>query len=323
MSIEYIVTGGAGFIGSQLVKALNEAGETNILIVDRLGETEQWRNLNGLQFEDYLDKEDFLELLPSASWKGVRTVYHLGACSATTETDADYLAFNNYRYTKTLCETCLRHKVRFVYASSAATYGDGSLGYSDRDEDTPKYRPLNMYGFSKQMFDCWALKNGLFDRIAGLKYFNVYGPGEAHKGDMRSVVHKAFGQIQQTGAVTLFKSYRPDYPDGGQVRDFVYVRDAVAQTLWLGAHPEVGGLFNCGTGIPRTWTDLAQAVFAAMEREPKIAFVEMPEALRGKYQYYTCAAMDKIRAAGFDRVFHTLEEGVADYVRQYLLTESA
>jgi ADP-L-glycero-D-manno-heptose 6-epimerase len=320
MRVKYIVTGGAGFIGSQLVRELNARGEDDILIVDRLEEGEKWRNLNGLRYEDYLDKEDFYHLIPEASWKQVRAVYHLGACSATTEKDADYLAFNNYRYTKELCKACLAHKVRFVYASSAATYGDGALGYSDADHETPKFRPLNMYGYSKQMFDCWALKNGLLDQIAGLKYFNVYGPGEAHKGDMRSVVHKSFGQIQETGKVKLFKSHRPDYRDGEQVRDFVYVKDAVAQTLWLGDHPQVGGLFNCGTGTPRTWLDLVHAVFAAMDREPQIEFIDMPEHLRGKYQYYTCAEMEKIRAAGFEHPFLSLEDGVADYVKNHLLS---
>jgi ADP-L-glycero-D-manno-heptose 6-epimerase len=221
MSGKIIVTGGAGFIGSNLVAALNERGEEEILVVDELGKDEKWKNLVGLKYEDYLDKDQFRNAVIHDAIEKVRAVFHLGACSSTTEQDAGYLADNNYRYTRDLCEWCLRNDVRFVYASSAATYGDGSLGYSDEDDVTPTLKPLNMYGYSKQMFDLWALQNELFGRIVGLKYFNVYGPREEHKGDMRSVVNKAFGQIRETGSVKLFKSYRPDYKDGEQVRDFI------------------------------------------------------------------------------------------------------
>lgn len=317
MSAKYIVTGGAGFIGSNVVRALNARGEDDILIFDRLETGEKWRNLNGLRYEDYFDKDDLFAMLDDGLLDETGTVYHMGACSSTTEKDADYLAENNYGYTRVLCEECLAAGVRFVYASSAATYGDGKLGYSDADEDTPKYRPLNMYGYSKHMFDLWALRSGALKTIAGLKYFNVYGPGEAHKGDMRSVVHKAFEQIRDAGRVKLFKSHRPDYRDGEQMRDFIYVKDAVDMTLWLGGHPEVGGLFNCGTGTPRTWIDLVAAVFSAMGREPDIEFIDMPEHLRDKYQYYTCAVMDKIRAAGYPTDFHSLEDGVRETVCRY------
>ncbi len=319
MNIKQIVTGGAGFIGSNLIRELNARGESDILIVDHLGRGEKWQNLRGLRYEDYVDKSDLFSLIEDGLLEGVEAVYHLGACSATTERDADYLADNNYRYSRTLCEASLAVGARFVYASSAATYGDGTLGYSDADEDTPKYKPLNMYGYSKHMFDLWALKNSLFDRIAGLKYFNVYGPGEAHKDDMRSVVHKSYGQILESGEVKLFKSHRPDYKDGEQVRDFVYVKDAVAQTLWLGEHPEVSGLFNCGTGTPRAWVDLVSAVFRAMGREPNIKFVDMPEHLRGKYQYHTQADHTKLRNAGYDASYYTLEDGITDYVQNYLM----
>lgn len=318
MSIKYIVTGGAGFIGSNIVRELNARGESDILIVDELEYGEKWKNLVGLAYEDYIDKDDLFDYLEGFSLKQVKAVYHLGACSATTETDADYLAHNNYHYTRALCETCLDAGIRFVYASSAATYGDGTLGYSDADEKTPKYSPLNMYGYSKHMFDLWAIKSGAVNQIAGLKYFNVYGPGEAHKDDMRSVVHKSFGLIRDTGKVQLFKSHRPDYNNGEQVRDFLYVKDAVNMTLWLGDNPSASGVFNCGTGTPRTWVDLVRAVFAAMGVDPSIEFIDMPEHLQGKYQYHTCAVMDKIRAAGYPADFQTLENGIRDYVCNYL-----
>jgi len=321
VSIKYIVTGGAGFIGSNIVKALNARGETDILLVDELGEDEKWKNLVGLQYEDYIDKDDLFDYLEELTLDDVKAVYHLGACSATTELDADYLAYNNYHYTRALCESCLDAGVRFVYASSAATYGDGTLGYSDADEMTPKYKPLNMYGYSKHMFDLWAIKSGAIREIAGMKYFNVYGPGEAHKGDMRSVVHKSYGQILKDGEVKLFKSHRPGYKDGEQVRDFVYVKDAVEETLWFGEHPEVSGIFNCGTGQVRTWKDLVSAVFCAMGRQPNIQFIDMPEHLRGKYQYHTQADLTKLRAAGYTRPFMSLEDGITDYVQNFLMKE--
>lgn len=319
MAIKHIVTGGAGFIGSNLVRGLNARGEKDILIVDALGTGEKWKNLVGLVYEDYIDKTDLFSWFDRISPEQLQTVYHLGACSSTTEVDAHYLAENNYRYTRALCERCLSAGVRFVYASSAATYGDGDLGYSDDDNRTPTYYPLNMYGYSKHMFDLWALRSGLLKQIAGLKYFNVYGPGEVHKGDMRSVVHKSFDQIGETGKVQLFKSHRSDYRDGEQVRDFLYVKDAVDMTLWLGENTAVNGLFNCGTGTPRTWVDLVMAVFNAMGKKPAIEYVEMPLQLRGKYQYHTCADMEKIRSHGYPARFHSLELGVTDYVSNYLL----
>ncbi len=318
-----IVTGGAGFIGANIVRKLNARGCDDVIVVDRLRDADKWRNLLGLRVEDYLDKDDFRDRVLMDDVPGrPAAVIHMGACSATTETDADYLADNNYRYTRDLCEWCLANDVRFVYASSAATYGDGVLGYSDDDALTPDLRPLNMYGFSKHMFDLWALRTGVLDRVAGLKYFNVYGPREDHKGDMRSVVHKAFGQIGETGRVGLFKSYRPEYPDGGQVRDFVYVKDAVDLTLHLVEHADVNGLFNCGTGEARTWNDLVTAVFAALDREPAIDYIEMPDHLRDRYQYHTQADLAKLRAAGYDKAFTPLEDGVADYVRTWLAADA-
>ena len=314
-----IVTGGAGFIGANVVRGLNARGIDDIVVVDRLRDGAKWRNLLGLRVEDVVDKDDFrLDVREGALTADIDAVIHLGACSSTTETDADYLLDNNYRYSRELCEWCLEEGIRFVYASSAATYGDGSLGYSDQDASTPGLAPLNMYGFSKHLFDLWALRSGRLDRVAGLKFFNVYGPHEDHKGDMRSVVHKAHGQILAKGRVELFKSYRPEFPDGGQVRDFVDVRDAVAVVLWLLDNPAVNGLFNCGTGEARSWNDLATAVFAALGREPRLDYIEMPDHLRGKYQYHTQADLAKLRRAGYDRPFTRLEDGVRDYVQGHL-----
>lgn len=322
MSDKFIVTGAAGFIGSNLVAALNARGDSDILAVDELGTDEKWKNLVGLEFQDYWEKDDFLFALRNDSLGQVDTVFHLGANSSTTEKNAGHLAENNYRFTRELCEWCLHHDVRFIYASSAATYGDGSLGYSDSDDVTPTLKPLNMYGYSKQMFDLWAMRHGLFDRIAGLKYFNVYGAREDHKGDMRSVINKAYHQIRETGEVKLFKSYKPEYKDGEQVRDFVYVKDAVAATLFFYERSDVSGLFNCGTGKARTWNDLVKATFKAMGLDPKIVYIDMPEALRAKYQYRTEADMAKLREAGYEDPFTSLEEGVADYVKSWLMAQS-
>lgn len=319
MSDKFIVTGAAGFIGSNLVAALNARGDSDILAVDELGTDEKWKNLVGLEFQDYWEKDDFLFALRNDSLGKVDTVFHLGANSSTTEKNASHLVENNYRFTRELCEWCMHHDVRFIYASSAATYGDGSLGYSDSDDVTPTLQPLNMYGYSKQMFDLWAMRHGLFDRIAGLKYFNVYGPREDHKGDMRSVVNKAYHQIRETGEVKLFKSYKSEYKDGEQVRDFVYVKDAVAATLFFYERSDVCGLFNCGTGKARTWNDLVKATFKAMDLPPKITYIDMPEVLRAKYQYRTEADMAKLRDAGYKDSFTSLEGGVADYVKSWLM----
>lgn len=318
MSEKFIVTGGAGFIGSNIVAALNARGDSNILVVDQLGADEKWKNLVGMRYDDYIDHQSFRRAVQEHKFNDISAIFHMGACSATTETDASYLADNNYRVTKELCEWALANGTRFIYASSGATYGDGSLGYSDDDAVTPTLKPLNMYGYSKHMFDLWALQNELLGKIVGLKFFNVYGPREDHKGDMRSVVHKSYGQIKQVGTVKLFKSYNSQYRDGEQVRDFVYVKDAVNVCLHFDRNRSVSGLFNVGTGTCRTWLDLARAVFAAMGREAKIEFIEMPENLRGKYQYHTEASIGKLRKAGYIVPFTSLEDGVRDYVKSYL-----
>jgi ADP-L-glycero-D-manno-heptose 6-epimerase len=245
-------------------------------------------------------------------------VLHMGACSATTEKDATYLIRNNYEFTKDLAVWSLANKARFVYASSAATYGDGSAGMDDSDANLNSLRPLNMYGYSKQLFDLYAKREGILKRIVGLKYFNVYGPNEDHKGDMRSLVHKSFAQVKKEGVIRLFKSYRKDYKDGEQKRDFLYVKDAVAMTLHLAANKKATGLFNIGSGAARTWIDLANSVFAALGKKPKIEFFEMPETIRDKYQYFTQADISKLRAAGYRDKITSLENAVADYVQNYL-----
>lgn len=320
MAKPIIVTGAAGFIGRNTVAELNARGEDELILVDELGTDEKWKNLVGLDYEDIVSPSEFLGLLEEGAYADARAVIHLGACSATTEKDADYLLRNNYQYTRVLCNWALEHEARFVYASSGATYGDGAQGYDDADGATPTLRPLNMYGYSKQMFDLWALKHDLFDHIVGLKYFNVFGPHEDHKGDMRSVVAKSYEQIRCNGVVQLFKSYKPEYKDGEQKRDFVYVKDAVDVTLHFALQPAdaPGGLLNCGTGQARTWLDLVRAVYAAMEMEPKIDFIEMPQVLKGKYQYFTQASVKKLRAAGYARPFTSLEDGVREYVQGYL-----
>ena len=316
-----IITGAAGFIGRNIVAELNRRGEKNLILVDELGKDEKWKNLVGLQYEDILSPEELMGALEDGEFAHARSVIHMGACSATTEKDADYLLRNNYRYTRALCTWCMEHDVRFVYASSAATYGDGSQGYDDSDTLTPALQPLNMYGYSKHMFDLWALEHGLFERIVGLKYFNVFGPYEDHKGDMRSVVSKSYEQIRDNGVVKLFKSHRPQYRDGEQMRDFIYVKDAVDVTLHFALQPAdaPGGLLNCGTGIARTWVDLVTAVFTAMGREPHIEFIDMPEHLQGKYQYFTQSETSKLRAAGYTKPFHSLEDGVREYIVDYYL----
>lgn len=324
LSGRILVTGGAGFIGSALVWALNQRGYSDIVVTDFLGSDEKWRNLTPLRFADYVEADRFRATLardPDAFGR-FSAVFHLGACSATTERNAGYLADNNFNVTKELAAWALARGSRFVYASSAATYGDGAQGMDDRNPNLTRLRPLNMYGYSKHLFDLHAQRAGWLDHLVGVKYFNVYGPNEAHKGEMRSLVHKACGQIQSTGRVQLFRSHHPDYRDGEQQRDFLYVKDAVEMTLHFAEHPmglTAGGLFNLGSGEANTWLALTGALFAALGREPQIDFIPMPEALRGKYQYYTRADIGKLRAAGYARPVTPLAEAVRDYVQGYLV----
>ena len=314
-----IVTGGAGFIGSALIAELNKRQITDILVVDQLGTDQRWKNLRNLSFADYVEKDDFLEMIIDDKLdSSIDAVLHLGACSDTTETNASYLLKNNYEYSKLLAQWATGSNIRFIYASSAATYGDGSIGFSDDEDGIGNLRPLNMYGYSKHLFDLWAYRAGLLKKIAGLKYFNVFGPNEYHKANMRSFCLKAFEQINTTGKVCLFKSYNTEFNDGEQVRDFIYIKDAVEMTLFFMDNPRFSGLFNIGTGEPRTWNDLVIAVFVGMGRKPNIEYVEMPNSILNQYKYYTRAEMEKLRKAVYYKKTTPLEDAIKDYVQKYL-----
>ena len=315
-----VVTGGAGFIGSAIIWKLNQLGETNIIIVDELGKDEKWKNLVGLKYEDFVHKHDFIEqILDDVIPYHVDSIIHMGANSSTTEKDADHLMNNNFHYTKELAKYCVEKNIRFIYASSAATYGDGTFGFEDDESKIENLRPLNMYGYSKQLFDLWAKRSDVLNKIVGIKYFNVYGPNEYHKGDMRSLVHKAFEQVLDTGKVRLFKSLNPNYKDGEQMRDFVYVKDAVDMALYFLDHSDKNGIFNVGAGKARTWNDLATSLFKAVGKPVNIEYVDLPQHLAEKYQYFTEATLSKIRSAGYEQPSTSLEDGVTDYVKNYLL----
>ena len=314
-----IVTGGAGFIGSAIVWQLNSLGKTDILIVDELGMTDKWKNLVPLKYYDFMNKNIFIDNLEKMK-SDLEAVIHMGANSSTTERDADHLLTNNYEYTKRLAEFCIKNGIRFIYASSAATYGDGSSGFDDSEKLPERLRPMNMYGYSKNLFDIKAQREGWFSSIVGLKYFNVYGPNEYHKGDMRSVVHKAYEQIRDTGKVRLFRSLHPDYKDGEQMRDFVYVKDAVLMTLYF-LNNKDGGLYNVGTGKARTWNDLVKAIFHALNKPLNIEYIDLPAEIADRYQYFTEAKVDKIKKAGYSANITSLESGVTDYVNNYLMKD--
>jgi ADP-L-glycero-D-manno-heptose 6-epimerase len=331
-----LVTGGAGFIGSALVWALNQRGQANIVITDFLEPNKRWkdvvpldggregkrRNLAPLKFADFVEADVFrarLQAEPGA-FGPFDTVFHLGACSSTTERNEHYLLDNNFAYTRDLADWALTQEARFIYASSGATYGDGAAGMDDEDDHLGRLRPLNAYGRSKQLFDLHAQREGLLSRIVGLKYFNVFGPNEDHKGDMRSLVNKAYQQILDTGKVRLFKSYRPEFKDGEQRRDFLYVKDAVEMTLhFVERAPSAAGLYNIGSGQANTWLALTAAIFAALGRSPAIEFIEMPEGLRDKYQYFTQADITKLRRTGYTPPIRPLNEAVLDYVQNHLV----
>ncbi|NQZ57227.1 MAG: ADP-glyceromanno-heptose 6-epimerase [Lentisphaeraceae bacterium] len=314
-----VVTGGAGFIGSAIVWAFNKRGKENILIVDNLGTGDKWRNLAPLRYVDYMEKEVFLnlidqELLPD----NISCIIHMGACTDSTESNASYLIANNYKYSETIANYCLDNHIRLIYASSAATYGQGLQGYRDGFNHIEKLRPLTMFGYSKQMFDLWAKRNDLFDEIVGLKFPNVYGPNEYHKGHMKSMVLNCYEQIQKTGKVQLFKSSHEDYADGEQIRDFIYIKDLLKIIFHFIDHPEINGLFNAGSGEGRTWNDLAKAVFKVLEKKEDIEYVDMPENLQDRYQHYTELSMTYLQQTGFKGRLKSLEANVREYIQSYL-----
>lgn len=314
-----ILTGGAGFIGSCMLASLNAAGREDVLVVDSLGTGNKWKNLVDRTFIGIVSKQEFRDMMAVGDVDDdVEAIIHLGACSSTTESDADYLYDNNYRYSVDVAEFAAEVGARFIYASSAATYGDGARGYADTSTDL---RPLNMYGYSKHLFDQWVRSHGYDASCVGLKFFNVFGPNEYHKGAMASMVSKAVHQIAETGSVTLFKSNDSRFGDGGQMRDFIYVKDVCDVMIKLLGRHDVNGIFNLGTGVARSWNDLMTSVFAAMDRPASISYIDMPDGLAKQYQNYTQADMSTLQAAMPDVAFGTLEDTVADYVRGYLLKD--
>ena len=314
----FIVTGAAGLIGSSVIWGLNRRGVGDILAVDHLGCSEKWRNLRALEYAYYMEKEDFRDLLADGGLDNVKIdgIFHLGACSATTEKDATYLIHNNFEATKELALFAVNHNIPLIYASSCATYGDGSQGYKDDESSIEKLRPLNMYGYSKQMFDLWARRNGLLDKICGCKFSNIYGPNEHHKAEMRSVVLRAYEQISTEGKMRLFRSYKPEYADGEQKRDFLYVKDAVEMLMFL-FDKKATGLYNIGSGKAETWNSMVKAAFKALNKPENIEYIDMPESLRPKYQYYTCADMSKLHKLGWNKEPMSLEEAIYDYYVNY------
>jgi ADP-L-glycero-D-manno-heptose 6-epimerase len=321
-----IVTGGAGFIGSNLVAALEQHGHHDLVVCDRLGHGEKWRNLAKRELGAIIAPEELTAFLADQRWRGtVEAIFHLGAISSTTEPDADLVVRSNFTLTMQLWDWCAEQTVPFIYASSAATYGAGTAGFDDDSSiaGLARLRPLNSYGWSKHLVDrrVARLVESNAPRPphwAGVKFFNVYGPNEGHKGDMMSLVAKLYPRALAGEKARLFRSHNPAYPDGGQLRDFIYVRDCVDVLLWLFEQPEVNGLFNIGTGKARSFADLAAATFRAIGREPVLEFVDTPIEIRDKYQYFTEARMERLRQAGYDKPFTTLEDGVADYVTNFL-----
>ncbi|TDT67933.1 ADP-glyceromanno-heptose 6-epimerase precursor [Hypnocyclicus thermotrophus] len=317
-----IITGAAGFIGSAIAWQLNENGRDDLILVDKLKTEEKWKNIAKRDYYDWVDREELFEYLANEEIaKEIEAVIHMGACSATTEKDMDFLMKNNYEYSKKLWEFCTRYNIKYIYASSAATYGLGEQGYNDEInlEGHKKLRPLNKYGYSKKIFDIWALKQKETPKNwVGFKFFNVYGPNEYHKGRMASMVFHSYNQAKENGYVKLFKSHNKNFKDGEQLRDFVYIKDVVSIIEYFLNNNIENGVYNLGTGKERSFYDLAYNTLVNANKNPKIEFVDMPMDLRGRYQYFTKAEINKLRKIGYTKEFYTLEEGVKDYVRNYL-----
>ena len=315
-----LITGAAGFIGSAVAYALNRQGRADLILCDRFGSNQKWKNILGLCYNCFIHQDGLFDfLLKNPMAKEITDVIHLGACSDTTQADMDYLFENNVNYSIRLCRWSVENSVRFVYASSAAVYGDGSLGFSDDDDLTPKLRPLNKYGFSKWMFDMWVLENSLTEKVAGLRYFNVFGPNEYHKGEMASVVFQSFTLACKEGKVRLFESHRPDVAHGDQARDFIYIDEAVDVTLFVHNNKDANGIFNAGTGLAHTFNELAGGLFDGLGKPGVIEFFPMPEELQSRYQYFTRAEMTRLRRAGYPEKKDRFKENVARYVKDYLL----
>ncbi|MGF6905605.1 ADP-glyceromanno-heptose 6-epimerase [Fusobacterium sp. PH5-44] len=327
----YIITGAAGMIGSALIWQLNEMGIKHILLVDKLRSEDKWLNIRKREYDDWIDKDNlFIWLDNPNNTKKLKGIIHMGACSATTEQDGDFLIENNYEYSKKLWKVATYMKIPFIYASSAATYGDGNLGYDDdvSSKELQKLLPLNKYGYSKKMFDDWASKQkDTPSQWIGLKFFNVYGPQEYHKGRMASMIFHTFNQYKKDGKVKLFKSHKKEYSDGGQLRDFIYVKDVVSIIYFLLTNKVESGIYNMGTGIARSFFDLSMATIKIAAKNDKIKseevieYIPMPDDLQGRYQYFTQATMKKLRNAGYTKEFYTLEDGIKDYVSKYLAME--
>ncbi|MEX1997161.1 MAG: ADP-glyceromanno-heptose 6-epimerase [Candidatus Andersenbacteria bacterium] len=315
-----IITGAAGFIGSALLWALNQRGEKNILLVDNIDDNRKERNISSGTYKELLSIEDFHQRLRKGAFtaRQIQAILHMGAISSTTETDWQKLQTFNVEYTQDVIRWCVEHAVRCIYASSGQTYGRGEQGFSDATSLFDKLKTTTLYGQSKLLVDIWARDAGYLEQIVGLRYFNVFGPNEQHKKHMRSVIAKQYDLVKEKGVMELFRSYRSDYPDGGQQRDFLYIKDAVAATLFFLDNVAVTGMYNVGTGNARSWNEVAGALFATLHKPPAITYVEMPEDLKAGYQYFTQADITALKAAGFTTPFMPLEEAVADYVGNYL-----
>jgi len=317
----HVITGGMGFIGSAVVWEMNNSGIDNLIIVDSSSTSNSWKNLVNIRFADIIDKNTFIKKIEENKINYlIEGIIHMGACADTTENRVDYLLENNFQYTKKLATWAINNNCRFLYASSAATYGNGP-DFADDEEKIYSLKPLNIYGYSKHLFDIWAYRNNLLKQIAGIKFFNVFGPNEYHKGEMRSVIHKKFYEIMETGKANLFKSYKPQYKDGEQKRDFIYIKDAVKIIMFIYKNKSINGIFNAGTGIARSFNDIAKTIFSILGKKENIQYIDMPENIRNSYQYFTQADVKKIRNAGYKETFLSLEESIQDYIKNYLLKE--